>query len=188
MLGESDDKTGSRLRNRVAISPRTTHAFSESLEAAERPRRRGVAALLASTVFTGAFIAVMTGNPQSALAACLNEDSPSVTCSGSNPATAGTLNTTFNGTTVVDVNAGGKINTGGAIATVTDTGSLTFNNNDTTYGIRSTTGVGVDLRNNFGAITYVGNANVTATSPGTSGIQASAGAAGDISITNNATA
>jgi hypothetical protein len=88
---------------------------------------------------------------------------------------------------VVNVNAGSNINAGGATAVVTAAGSLTLNNNDTTFGIRNNALNGVDLTNNFGAITYVGNANVTATNVAVVGIRATAGAAGDVSITNNAT-
>src|SRR5882724_10825283 len=145
--------------------------------------------LLAGTAFTGAFIVAMMGNPQRALAACAGEGGPLVTCDLATPATAGTLSTTFAGTTVINDNAGGKINAGGgAIAVVTAAGSLTFNNNDTTFGITANAGSGVDLNNNFGAITYVGNANVTATNVGVAGINViAAGAAGDVSITNNAT-
>jgi subtilase-type serine protease len=152
------------------------------------PRRRRTA-LLAGTAFTGAFIAAMAGNPQSALAVCAGENGPLVTCELATPATAGKLSTSFNGTTVVNVNPGGKIDTGGATASVAAPGgSLTFNNNDTTFGITSVGAFhGVNLINNFGAITYVGNANVTSTQIATSGINAFASVAGDISITNNAT-
>jgi uncharacterized protein with beta-barrel porin domain len=149
------------------------------------PRYR--ATLLAGTAFTGVFTGAIVGYPQSALAACLGVNTASVTCDAADQAAAGTLATTFGGTTVVNVNPGAKIDTGGATAMVTAAGSLTFNNNDTTFGIRNNALNGVDLTNNFGAITYVGNADVTATNVAVIGINATAGAAGDVSITNNAT-
>ena len=152
-----------------------------------RPKRRG--ALLASTAFTGAFAAVIAGHPTSALAACSGVNTANVLCDAANQATAGTLNTTFAGTTVVNVNPGGKIDTGGALATVTAAGSLTFNNNDTTFGITNP-GVfasAVTLINNFGAITYLGNANAVG-SAGSGVSAAKGGGTGDITITSNATA
>ena len=82
----------------------------------------------------GILAAMAGGSP--AAAACLGENTASVTCDAINPATAGTLTTSFAGTTVVNVNPGGQID-GGASATVTAAGSLTFNNNDTTFGINS---------------------------------------------------
>ena len=124
------------------------------------PSPRCRATLLAGTAFTGVFIAAMTGSPQRALAACAGVNTASVTCDAGNQATLGTLNTTFAGTTVVNVNPGGKIDTGGAFASVTALGSLTFNNNDTTFGITNIAGIGVSLTNAFGAITYLGNAGV----------------------------
>jgi hypothetical protein len=156
MLRQSRQPAG-----RAAISPRAAQGFAESLDLAGRPRR--LRAWLASTAFTGVFIAAMASNPQSALAACAVTPSPNtVTCDNTNQATAGTLNTSFAGTTVVNVNDRGRIDSGGATATVTAAGNLTFNNNDTTFGITSAAGNGVNLANDFGAITYVGNANVTA--------------------------
>ena len=101
-----------------------------------RPKRRG--ALLASTAFTGAFAAVIAGHPTGALAACSGVNTANVLCDAANQATAGPLNTSFAGTTVVNVNPGGKIDSGGAAATVTAAGSLTFNHNDTTFGISGT--------------------------------------------------
>jgi len=149
------------------------------------PRRR--ATLLAGTAFTGAFIAAIAGYPQGALAACLGENTASVTCQApGDQATAGTLNTTFAGTTVINVNPGGKIDTGGATASVTAAGSLTFNHNDTIFGITGTGGDGVRLTNTFGAVTYLGNAAVTAT--GGSGVLASSAGAGNLTVTSNATA
>ena len=149
-----------------------------------RPKRRG--ALLASTAFTGAFVAVIAGHPTSALAACSGVNTANVLCDTTNQATAGTLSTTFAGTTTVNVNPGGKIDTGSVSATVTATGNLTFNHNDTTFGI-SGASTGVRLRNDFGAITYLGNASVTST--GSGAVSATnVGGAGDITITSNATA
>src|SRR5690242_2326094 len=58
--------------------------------------------LLAGTAFTGAFIAAIAANPQSALAACAGENTASVTCDSTNQASAGTLTTTFAGSTVVN--------------------------------------------------------------------------------------
>jgi len=148
-------------------------------------------ALLASTAFTGVFIAVIAGHPNSALAACSGVNTGNVLCDASNQAATGTLTTTFGGTTVVNVNNGGKIDTGGARATVTAPGDLTFNNNDTTFGITNTGSnllSGVRLSNDFGSITYLGNANVTAMVAPSAAITAGIGAgAGNISITNNAT-
>ncbi|CAN7528027.1 autotransporter domain-containing protein [Bradyrhizobium sp. LjRoot220] len=148
--------------------------------------------MLAGTAFTGAFIAVIAAFPQGALAACAGVDSASVSCDLANQAAAGTLATTFNGSTVVNVGNGGKIDAGGATATVTAPGDLTFHNNDATYGIRNLgfgAGTAVTLTNDFGNITYVGNANVTATGGVTGdGIHAEINAgAGNISITNNST-
>ncbi|CAN7528806.1 autotransporter domain-containing protein [Bradyrhizobium sp. LjRoot220] len=145
------------------------------------PRRR---ALLAGTAFTGAFIAAMAANPQSALAACVGVNSASVLCDAANPATAGTFTTSFAGGTVVNVNAGANINSGGASATVTAAGGLTFNHNDTTFGITNAASTGVSLLNNFGAITYTGNAAVTATIG--DAIVAISGGAGNVTVTSNA--
>ncbi|MBR0850190.1 autotransporter domain-containing protein [Bradyrhizobium diazoefficiens] len=123
------------------------------------PRRR-------TAWLTGASLGIiaLTGVPPRAFAACLGENSASVTCDATNQASAGTLATSFAGTTMVNVNAGGKIDTGGASATVTAAGSLTFNNNDATFGITNKSGTGVALANDFGAITYAGSGAVTATS------------------------
>jgi uncharacterized protein with beta-barrel porin domain len=148
------------------------------------PRRR--ATLLAGTAFTGAFIAAIVGYPQGALAACLGVATASVTCDAGNQATAGTLTTFFAGSTVVNVNAGGKIDTGGATAIVTAVGTLTFNHNDTTFGITNTAGDGVSLINSFGALTYSGSAPVTGT--GGFGIIASSAGSGNVSVTSTATA
>ena len=123
-----------------------------------RPKRRG--ALLASTAFTGAFAAAIAGHPTGALAACSGVNTANVLCDAANQATAGTLSTSFAGTTVVNVNPGGKIDTGGAAATVTAAGSLTFNNNDTTFGITQLVHR-CPAEQHFGAITYLGNAPVT---------------------------
>ncbi|MBR1211977.1 autotransporter outer membrane beta-barrel domain-containing protein [Bradyrhizobium sp. JYMT SZCCT0180] len=147
------------------------------------PRRRTT--LLAGTAFTGAFVAAIVAYPQGALAACLGESTASVTCDAGNQATAGALTTTFNGTTIVDNNAGGKIDAGGAFANVTAAGSLTFNNNDTTFGITNIAGSGVTLLNNFGAVTYIGNAAVTGAADA---ITASSAGAGNVTVTSNATA
>ncbi|MBR1232642.1 autotransporter domain-containing protein [Bradyrhizobium sp. AUGA SZCCT0182] len=147
------------------------------------PRRRST--LLAGTAFTGAFVAAIVAYPQGALAACLGESTASVTCDAGNQATAGALTTTFNGTTIVDNNAGGKIDAGGAFANVTAAGSLTFNNNDTTFGITNIAGSGVTLLNNFGAVTYIGNAAVTGAADA---ITASSASAGNVTVTSNATA
>jgi autotransporter-associated beta strand protein len=148
------------------------------------PRCR--ATLLAGTAFTGVFIAAMTGSPQRALAACAGVNTASVTCDAGNQATLGALNTTFAGTTVVNVNPDGKIDTGGAFASVTALGSLTFNNNDTTFGITNIAFTGVALVNSFGAVTYLGNAGVTASNADAINVVTST-AAGNITITNNAT-
>jgi uncharacterized protein with beta-barrel porin domain len=150
------------------------------------PRHRTM--LLAGTAFTGAFIAAIVGYPQSALAACLGVNTASVTCDAADQATAGALSTTFNGTTVVNVNAGGKIDTGGASVSVTGPGTrtLTFNHNDTIFGITNTGGHGVSLTNTFGAVTYLGNAAVTAT--GGDAVLAISGSAGNLTVTSNATA
>jgi autotransporter-associated beta strand protein len=130
-------------------------------------------------------IAALAGSPPRAFAACLGENSASVTCDATNQASAGTLTTSFAGATVVNVNAGGKIDTGGASATVTAAGSLTFNNNDTIFGITNTAGNGVTLANDFGAIAYTGSGTVTATSTGpAAGISAiSNSASGGIDLT-----
>ena len=93
------------------VAVRSARLVSQTATTA-RPRRRG--ALLASTAFTGAFAAVIAGHPTSALAACSGVNTANVLCDAANQATAGTLNTTFAGTTVVNVNPGGKIDTGGA--------------------------------------------------------------------------
>ena len=115
------------------------------------PRHRTT--LLAGTAFTGAFIAAMMGSPQHALAACAGLNTGSVTCgSPGSVATAGTLNTTFNGTTVVNVNAGGKIDTGGATA-VRDGGrarTLTFNQTTPPSGSTTQPVPASDLTNTFG--------------------------------------
>jgi uncharacterized protein with beta-barrel porin domain len=152
------------------------------------PRHRTT--LLAGTAFTGAFIAAIVGYPQGALAACLGENTANVTCQApGDQATAGTLNTTFNGTTVVNNNVGGKIDALGATASLSGplAGTLTFNHNDTTYGIINTAGRGATLVNDFGAITYTGNAAVTATG-GDAIAVGSSGGTGDLTVTNNATA
>src|SRR5882757_195149 len=128
-----------RRSNGAQFAERTTLLSPRHLS----PRHRTT--LLAGTAFTGAFIAAMMGSPQSALAACTGINSGSVTCETGSEAAAGTLNTTFNGTTVVNVNAGGKIDTGGAIATGTGPGTrtLTSPHNDTTCGITNTGGTAV---------------------------------------------
>ena len=170
---------------RAGIPASATHRHPELFDAAGRPRRRG--ALLASTAFTGAFIAVIAGHPQGALAACSGVNTANVLCDAANQATGGTLNTTFSGSTVVNVNPGGKIDTGGAAAVVTLAGNLAFNHNDTTFGIVNGGGVlpGVGLNNvGSGGVTYTGNANVTGAG---GGITANASASGDVTITNNAT-
>ncbi|CAN7528684.1 autotransporter domain-containing protein [Bradyrhizobium sp. LjRoot220] len=146
------------------------------------PRRR--TALLAGTAFTGAFIAAIVGHPQSALAACAGEFGPLVTCDSVTPATAGALFTFFAGSTVVNANVDGKIDSGGAGVLVTAAGTLTFNHNDTTFGIISTASAAVRLVNDFGAITYTGNAAVTAT--GGDAIIAASGSAGNLTVTSNA--
>src|SRR5581483_8950193 len=145
----------------------------------------GTRTLLAGTAFTSTLIAVTAGHPQSAFAACAGENTSSVTCDASHPATAGTLDTSFGGTTVVNVNPGGAITTGGASATVTGPGTLTFNNNDTTFGISSSTRSGVTLTNNNGASFYVGNANVSSTAG--AGVIVSATSGQDLTVTNNGT-
>ena len=142
--------------------------------AAARPR----AALLATTALTGAFIAVMA-NPQSALAACLGENTANVLCDAAHPATAGLLDTTFAGTTLVTVNAGAAITTA-ARARVTAAGTLTFSQNDPS-GIDGPLGAGVTLINNFGSIAFTGNGPVS----GGGGISATAGSSGNISIIAN---
>ncbi|MBR1244453.1 autotransporter domain-containing protein, partial [Bradyrhizobium sp. AUGA SZCCT0274] len=148
------------------------------------PRRR--TALLAGTAFTGAFIAAIVGYPQRALAACLGENTGSVTCDAGNQATAGALSTDFAGTTVVNNNVGGKIDTGGAGVSLSAPGTLTFNHNDTTFGITNTAGAGVALVGN-GAITYSGNAAVTVTGDDAVSLNSNGGAAGNITVTSNAT-
>jgi uncharacterized protein with beta-barrel porin domain len=156
---------------------------SRFVEPTTLPRRRR-AGSLAGIAFTGAFIAAMMGHPQGALAACQGENTASVTCDAANQATAGTLSTSFAGATVVNVNAGSKIDTGGATASANGN-LLTFNHNDTTFGITNTgVSAGVSL-SNVGAITYLGNANVNAL--GSNGVTAFRTGAGDITITNNAT-
>src|SRR5688500_3834686 len=153
--------------------------FSRPLQAAAAPVRRrtwlGSTALLASLAVTAA--------PSEALAACVGENTGSVTCDAANPATGGTLESIFAGTTVVTVNPGakndgislfGNATFGGASVTVTAPGSLTFTNSDTIFGIANT----VNLRNAFGDISYIGNAAA-------SGIGAQA-ADGTISIFNTA--
>ena len=149
------------MANRTHRARRSTRqSFVDPLETAHRPGRR---ALLASTALSGVFIAAIAGNPGSALAACAGENTASVTCDAVTPATAGTLNTSFAGSTVVNVNPGGAITTGGAHATVTSaTGTLNFNHNDPA-GITNNLvgGNGLDLVTNSGSITYLGNAGVT---------------------------
>jgi outer membrane autotransporter protein len=111
--------------------------------------------------------------PHSALAACSGENTANVTCDAANPATAGTLNTSFPGTTLVTVNPGAGI-TGQATATVTAPGALTFNHNDPA-GMSTAA-----LFNDFGAVTFTGNGPLNGF-----GIFASAGSSGNISITAN---
>lgn len=130
---------------------------------------------LAGTAFTGAFVTIVAVFPNSALAACLGENTGSVTCDAADPATGGALTSSFGGTTVVNVNPGGQIDAGSANVTVTAPGSLTFTNSDTVFGIPN----GVALRNDFGAVSYIGNA-------ATSGVTA-VSTDGAISIVNTAT-
>ncbi|MGM4932712.1 autotransporter outer membrane beta-barrel domain-containing protein [Tardiphaga sp. 619_E2_N8_5] len=120
--------------------------------------------------------------PSEALAACVGENTGNVTCDAANPATGGTLESIFAGTTVVTVNPGAKIDGfalfgnatfGGASVTVTAPGSLTFTHSDTIFGIANM----VNLRNAFGDISYIGNA-------ATFGIGA-VGADGTVSIFNS---
>ena len=146
------------------------------------PSRRGRAALLVGTALTTACAASITAHVDSALAACAGENTANVSCDAANQATAGALATTFAGSTTVNDNPGGKIDSGGASATVTAAGTLTFNNNDTTFGIKNNAGNGVTLTNNFGGISYTGGAAVTAT--GGDGIGASTTGAGNVSVTN----
>jgi hypothetical protein len=150
----------------------------------ERRRIGWRSALLAGTALTGLMLAA---NPQSAYAACSGENTGSVTCDAANQATGGTLNTTFAGTTTVNNNPGGKIDTGGALVTVTAPGDITFKNNDTTTpgGISSSGTNAVRLTYSGGAtgnITYTGNAGVTLTGTGV-GIVANGA---DVTITQNA--
>ncbi len=149
------------------------------------PASRRRTTQLAGTAFTGAFLAAIVGYPQGALAACLGENTGNVTCDAGSQATAGALVTDFAGTTVVNNNVGGKIDTGGAYVNVSAAGTLTFNHNDTAFGITNTAGSGVTLFND-GAITYSGNAVVTATGSHALAL-GSFGGAGNITITSNAT-
>jgi uncharacterized protein with beta-barrel porin domain len=137
--------------------------------------RRGVSSWLASTAFSGAFAALIAAFPQSALA-CVGEDTGNVLCDAANPATGGMLTTSFAGTTVVAINPGARIDTGPATVTVTAPGSLTFTNSDTIFGIPQI----VILRNDFGDISYIGNAAASAVF--------AQGTAGTIGILNTATA
>lgn len=91
--------------------------------------------------------------PQAALAACLGENTGNVLCDAAHPATAGTLTTSFGGTTAVNVNAGAAINVS-ASATVTAPGDLVFNHNDPA-GM-----AGILARNDFGAINVTTNAAI----------------------------
>lgn len=144
--------------------------------------RRG--AWLAGTAFTGVLMLAVTSHPQRALAACAGENTASVTCDAANPATAGTLNTSFAGTTLVNINAGAAINAGGASVSVLAPGSLTFNHNDAA-GITAVGSDAVSLANPVGGVTYVGNADVISASG--RGLVVTGGGAGDVLITNNAT-
>ena len=141
---------------------------------------------MTGVVLAGGMVAALMAQPQAALAACQGVNTANVLCDAANQATGGTLMTTFPGTTTVDVNAGGRINTGGAAATVTAPGSLTFNNNDTTFGIVNTGGTGVTLTNNFGAITYTGIGAVTGSGTG-NGILATSSGLGAITVTTGGT-
>jgi len=141
---------------------------------------------LASAALGAIVAALIAAHPRAAHAACLGENTASVTCDATNQATAGTLNTTFAGTTLVNIKDGGKIDTSGASGTVTAAGSLTFLNNDTTFGITSSTlNNAVQLTNNFGEITYRGNGTVTASGAANAGIVASSSAPADIDITHS---
>ncbi len=156
---------GARVAYRAGVGGRADDPRRARLLAAVWPYP-GTRANRRAARLAGASLGILalTGAPPRAFAACLGENSASVTCDATNQATAGTLTTSFAGTTTVNVNAGGKIDTGGASATVTAAGSLTFNNNDTTFGITNVAGNGVTLANDFGSITYAGSGTVTATS------------------------
>jgi len=131
--------------------------------------------LLATTAFTAACV-VIANSPQSALAACAGENTANVLCNAANPATAGTLNTSFPGSTLVTINPGAAI-TGSANATVTAPGTLTFNHNDPA-GI----GGAAALLNNFGAVTFTGNGPIG----GATALTVVGGGSGDVSVTANA--
>ena len=153
---------------KLAANKRT---FAQFMSLAHPPRRR---ALLASTAFTGAFIAVIAGHPQSALAACAVTAGPNtVICNGTttttnffvnidatnNPSTdrqqvftTGPVTGTVNGT--VD-GAGLSIfaNQAGAPISFTNNGAVTTNQPEN----------GLVLGANAGTVTYSGNGSVSNT-------------------------
>jgi autotransporter-associated beta strand protein len=136
--------------------------ISRSVQVQDHGGHRRVG-LLTSTAFSGAFAALIAAFPQSALAACLGENTANVLCDAANPATGGLLDSTFSGDTVVSIGAGSQItgtavapdgaNYGAMVTTAGLPGSLTFTNNDTVSGIPG----GVYLAAN-GSVSYLSNA------------------------------
>ncbi|WNV08592.1 autotransporter domain-containing protein [Tardiphaga sp. 709] len=168
-------------------SPRAASAASKTIRPVTWLGSTALLASLAGTVV-----------PSEALAACVGENTGSVTCDAANPATGGMLITSFAGTTVVTVNPGAQIDTGPASVTVTAPGSLTFTHSDTNFGIPQI----VTLSNDFGDISYVGNAATNAVNAqgttgtidilntaaiGTGGLAALTTGNGKIQINSNAT-
>ncbi|MGM4919640.1 autotransporter outer membrane beta-barrel domain-containing protein [Tardiphaga sp. 813_E8_N1_3] len=168
-------------------SPRAASAASKTIRPVTWLGSTALLASLAGTVV-----------PSEALAACVGENTGSVTCDAANPATGGMLITSFAGTTVVTVNPGAQIDTGPASVTVTAPGSLTFTHSDTIFGIPQI----VTLSNDFGDISYVGNAATNAVNAqgttgtidilntaaiGTGGLAALTTGNGKIQINSNAT-
>ena len=101
MVEAGDGKLAMRVKTGASV-----RGSGESPEITKSPGRPVATRLLATSAFIAAFASVMASDPRSARAACAGENSANVTCDAANPATAGTLNTTFAGTTLVNVNPG----------------------------------------------------------------------------------
>src|ERR1700750_320074 len=84
-----------RFRRKIGASGMVSRSIEWEGHGATSSKR--ASSWLTGTAFTGAFVTIVAAFPQSALAACLGENTGSVTCDAANPASGGALTSSFGG-------------------------------------------------------------------------------------------